>query len=198
MLSGDKSDFTIKCQEVVFKVHQLIIKADSDFCRVSCDSPFKVKLGSKALREHLTDLEQESEEACVALEDDDPEIIARVLEYLYTGSYTEEKPPQLPGLLSLAQERLDMIATCQGAMKRWQMRSGKPIKPDQADAAEYVLTALQTHAKVYGCADKLGLVRLCNASYHTFKNVFPLAIHVLSDKEGLVHPQSRLRHYSFE
>ena len=206
LLSGDRSDFTIKCQEVVFKVHQVVIKADSDFCRVVCDSPFKVDIGPEAQREHLTDMKQESEEACVSLEEDDPEIIARVLEYLYTEDYTEEKPPELPGLPSLPQERLDKIEACQDAMTRLQMASRMPGNAkDKADAADYVATALETHAKLYGCADKLGLARLCKAASDRFKAVFPAAKHVFLDAQvssilGLVYDMTRssdtdLRYY---
>lgn len=55
LLSGENSDFTIKCQDVEFKVHQLVIKANSDFFRVICDRPFKVSIDKVYKCDCLTD-----------------------------------------------------------------------------------------------------------------------------------------------
>ena len=68
--TGRHSDFEIECGEHVFKVHKAIICAKSEFFDKLCSSDF-VEGANKRVK----------------LDDEDPAIIARMLLFIYKGSY---------------------------------------------------------------------------------------------------------------
>jgi BTB/POZ domain len=81
LASGKSSDFTIICQGVKFKVHQAIICPESSFFRAACTNNLKVRRhleSSRATANHMR------HKATLSLPEEDPEIFARVLLWLYT------------------------------------------------------------------------------------------------------------------
>ncbi|KAJ5464768.1 uncharacterized protein N7458_000454 [Penicillium daleae] len=68
--SAEYSDMTIICGNVVFHAHKLIVCPQSEYFKKACSSGF-----------------QEATEP-IRLPDTEPELMRKVLEYLYTGTYT--------------------------------------------------------------------------------------------------------------
>ena len=68
---GDHSDFRITCRGIEFEVHKLIIASASEF--------FRVVSAKEGFPENATGV--------VDLPDDEPEVVARALVFLYTGEY---------------------------------------------------------------------------------------------------------------
>ncbi|KAK5100239.1 hypothetical protein LTR70_001773 [Exophiala xenobiotica] len=71
--TGEFSDFEIKCGGYVFKAHKSIL---------SCRSPFFKAAVSNGMRESF--------ESKIELPEDEPEVVARALIYLYTGKYESD------------------------------------------------------------------------------------------------------------
>ena len=110
--SGKYSDFTITCGDRTFKVHRGIICAQSDFFQAVCASKFKVlqPFTATCASTHTC---QESIEAKVDLPEDEPEIVARVLEYLYTANYDEDK---ISTMLVHPAEELESMSLSHGSI----------------------------------------------------------------------------------
>ena len=70
--TGRHSDFEIACQGHVFKVHEAIVCAKSEFFDKVCSSSFS-----------------EGVNARVNLDDDEPAIVARMILFMYIGTYRE-------------------------------------------------------------------------------------------------------------
>ncbi|KAJ9605955.1 hypothetical protein H2200_009804 [Cladophialophora chaetospira] len=74
--SGQYSDFIIECQGIEFKVHRAIVCPQSTMLSKAINGPFK-----------------EAEEGRINLTEEDPEILSRVLCYLYTSDYDAASVP---------------------------------------------------------------------------------------------------------
>ncbi|RLL97477.1 hypothetical protein CFD26_106509 [Aspergillus turcosus] len=77
-LNPKYSDMTIKCDDEVFPAHRNIICPQSKYFEVACDGRFKK--GDEPIR----------------LDGQDPTLVKKTLEFLYTGNYTYEGPPKDP------------------------------------------------------------------------------------------------------
>ncbi|RHZ66426.1 hypothetical protein CDV55_107178 [Aspergillus turcosus] len=77
-LNPKYSDKTIKCDDEVFPAHRNIICPQSKYFEVACDGRFKE--GDEPIR----------------LDGQDPTLVKKTLEFLYTGNYTYEGPPKDP------------------------------------------------------------------------------------------------------
>ncbi|KAH7366603.1 hypothetical protein BKA66DRAFT_573270 [Pyrenochaeta sp. MPI-SDFR-AT-0127] len=69
--NGEFTDLTITCRSMTFKVHQVVVCSACDFFRKSLEFA-----GGK-----------EAVEKCIDLPEDDPEMIRRLIAYLYLGDY---------------------------------------------------------------------------------------------------------------
>ncbi|UZP41661.1 hypothetical protein NXS19_009477 [Fusarium pseudograminearum] len=79
LLFSDKfADMTIKCKEREFSAHRAIVCSQSSFFDKALSSNFK-----------------EAMTQTVELQEDDPDIVERFLEFLYTGNYTDSVIPTL-------------------------------------------------------------------------------------------------------
>ncbi|CAO2654041.1 Nn.00g107740.m01.CDS01 [Neocucurbitaria sp. VM-36] len=68
---GEYTDLTITCGSLIFQVHQLVVCSACDFF----NNTVKFTAG------------KEAEEKCIDLPEDDPEMIRRLISYLYLGNY---------------------------------------------------------------------------------------------------------------
>lgn len=105
--NGDFTDFTITCGPLVFKVHQLVVCPTCDFFGKSV----KFAVG------------KEAEERRLDLPEDDPEMIRRLISYLYLGDYD---PCNENGILFLSSiKQIESItAVAQAYHSRYRKSSG--------------------------------------------------------------------------
>ncbi|WXC49248.1 hypothetical protein SNK03_011734 [Fusarium graminearum] len=79
LLFSDKfADMTIKCKEREFSAHRAIVCSQSSFFDKAMSSNFKEAMAQT-----------------IELHEDDPDIVERFLEFLYTGNYTDSVIPTL-------------------------------------------------------------------------------------------------------
>jgi hypothetical protein len=101
LLFSDKySDLTITCGGRTFQAHRAVVCSQSAFFGKACDSGFKVIPSSSrrvSHRHHLLTRThvQESISRVVDLPDNDPYILERFLQFLYTGNYEDGEYPVL-------------------------------------------------------------------------------------------------------
>ncbi|KAI9863346.1 MAG: hypothetical protein M1813_003788 [Trichoglossum hirsutum] len=103
LLFNDKySDLMITCGGRTFRAHRAIVCPQTAFFAKACDGSFKVPFLSrpKTSRLHRHTLltrphVQESISGVIDLPDDDPYILERFLQFLYTGTYEDGEYPAL-------------------------------------------------------------------------------------------------------
>lgn len=92
--SAKYSDLTIKCGADEYKLHRVIVCQRSAFFAAACDGQFKVHdLSMQYLARRITVITllfQEAKTSIVALGEDDPPTVRRMLTYLYTLTYHDE------------------------------------------------------------------------------------------------------------
>ncbi|RDH26971.1 hypothetical protein BDQ94DRAFT_164045 [Aspergillus welwitschiae] len=76
------SDFTIKCGDEIFPAHRNILCPQSEYVEIACGSHFKESNGE------------------IIIEDCNPMLIKKTLEFLYTGDYTYDGSPNTQALLN--------------------------------------------------------------------------------------------------
>ncbi|ERF72408.1 hypothetical protein EPUS_06037 [Endocarpon pusillum Z07020] len=163
------SDFIISCKGVDFKVHQAFLVANSTFFRSVCTLPF-----------------QEAEQNHVDLVDEEPEIIARMLSYMYTGDYDDAQIPRW------AEERCIVSPPCSqtqtikdkeglygasevqtessdGKIPAGEEEWGKKISRSGKEGSKKAsLSRMEVNTLVYACGDKLGIRYLKAAATEKF------------------------------
>jgi BTB/POZ domain len=85
------TDFTISCRGVDFKVHRAFLIADSTFFKSVCTLPFKVSRSQRRSIMTIAEIQgfQEAKDSRVDLVDAEPELVAVMLRFLYTGEYDD-------------------------------------------------------------------------------------------------------------
>ncbi|KAF2822990.1 hypothetical protein CC86DRAFT_74538 [Ophiobolus disseminans] len=92
--NGDFTDLTITCGPLTFNVHILVVCSSSDFFRKSVMFPGK-----------------ESEKKCIDLPEDDPEMIRRLVSFLYLGDYDPSVEMDMSSFDSIKQHQSTTVAT---------------------------------------------------------------------------------------
>jgi hypothetical protein len=88
LYSSEKySDMVIKCQGRQWKVHRAVVCPQSKPLAAAVDGNFKV--GSPSTCDTLYLLEQEAIMGEIDLEEDEPEIVELMLQFLYKGAYSD-------------------------------------------------------------------------------------------------------------
>ncbi|KLU91069.1 hypothetical protein MAPG_09592 [Magnaporthiopsis poae ATCC 64411] len=104
------SDVTVTCAGgSTFHLHRAILGAQSEYFAKACWGPFSVKkaaseirpflkLGGKAYSQFIS-FKQEASSGKVDLPDVDPEVFKKLVDFVYTGTYTDFFTPNAEGLL---------------------------------------------------------------------------------------------------
>lgn len=114
--------------------------------------------------------------------EDEPIIVARALQYLYTGNYDVTHSPELPGLpatKAVCCEPTDISPDA--APEGTDSRTETPYAIGANDAAAY----LEVQVKVYALADKLGLQNLRSMAFNWFRGFFIDKADVLTESQTL-------------
>lgn len=170
LASGLYSDFVITCQGRMFKVHKVILAASSEFFRALLRNDCQVC--------HVCDIRlmfisltvcQETRDGKVDLAEDDPEIIALLLKYLYTGVYgigqvkkaafpttrkrgTNDLEVPIPGK-ELKRRRGAKTSAVPGGL----VPSSHSSKKDSEEEPLDHVTLFDQRTRVYAAADKFGV-----------------------------------------
>ena len=91
--SGKYSDLTLTCGDDEYRVHRAIVCPHSAFFEAACGGDFAVNYPStESIGPASTkaDGNQEASSRTIALVDDDPETVRRMLSYMYTFDYQDE------------------------------------------------------------------------------------------------------------
>ena len=153
--TGQYSDFTIICKDREFKVHKMVICPNSDFFRAIAKGSFQVKASEAVFLSSNADTSQEQDS--VTLQESDPDIIAKVLHYLYFASYHTADEACLSAHHVVLREATMFDSTCEGG---WFQALNCRTKSKK----DVVLAQLRTHFQVYKAADMLGVEPLKRAA----------------------------------
>ncbi|KAI1619052.1 hypothetical protein EDD37DRAFT_647835 [Exophiala viscosa] len=145
---GRYSDFIIHCQGYEFKVHRAIVCAASPMLDKACGG-----------------LYVEASEGRIDLSEDDPEILARVLLYLYTNDYEAKTVPSY----------------LEGVTRKSESQSVPAISSVQPKENEALTRLLRIHALVYRSADMLGVEGLKGIASSRFLDVAEIALTLAPD-----------------
>lgn len=165
--TGQHSDFTIECRGRVWKVHKIVLGSISAHLDRVCNGDLRVS--RPRLRDHrssvtiltFADRQEESSEARLVLDEEDPVILDIVVKWLYTTTYIS---------LNTGDEN----------------DAGRA--PDHQQRQEHVqllkINHLQTLVKVYCCADRFLLDDIKHVCMTEMNDALPL---LLLYTGGLVH-----------
>ena len=154
--SGDYHDFVVRCGAKEFKVHRNIICPQSSVLRTLCDPLWK-----------------EGTEGCATLSDQDPDIVALALRFLYTGHYDtdctcKDEVPALPSNLETTESCLNCVK-CQ--------------KGD-----------LMTDVRIYILGDYLDITELKNLSLSRCQHILELHFQPQAFVEAIGEALSNTKH----
>ncbi|ERF68886.1 hypothetical protein EPUS_04538 [Endocarpon pusillum Z07020] len=149
------TDFTIRCQRHKWNVHKAIVCGRSGYFRRLCTSDFKVSRSSERQRDVQFDSElQEAAEATIEICDDNPDIVGRMLIYLYNPTY----------YASSADWDLYQECTNAGVFGEAKRRQALVIPNDESCTAKHLPDPLVVHAKLHGMSKKYDIPDLQHAS----------------------------------
>ncbi|GFF40887.1 hypothetical protein IFM46972_06363, partial [Aspergillus udagawae] len=131
-LNPKYSDLTIICDDEDFPAHRNIICPQSKYFAVACDGRFKEGDGQ------------------IRLDGRDPTLVKKVLEFLYTGSYTYE-PQEYPEMEPLLEGEIEHFVEVDGQTSMATPRTGKAYFHAQmyAQGDYFQIDALKCKAKDY-------------------------------------------------
>jgi len=92
--SGKYSDLTLTCGDDEYRVHRAIVCPHSAFFEAACGGDFAVNYPSAESIGPVStkaDGNQEASSRTIALVDDDPETVQRMLSYMYSFDYQDER-----------------------------------------------------------------------------------------------------------
>ena len=183
--SGQFSDLTISCQDAEFKVHRVVVCSASSMLNAACNGSFQVTSSADCKTRDVNQGYQEATSRKVNFPEDDPQIMSRVVLFLYTSDYDANSVPTfiLPGQnqgsksLATVQQAGQEIkpsttpespATAETPPAKRQKTSAATATPATAQVPMNNTTALppgifetlKTNALVYKCADMLGIENL--------------------------------------
>lgn len=89
--SGEYTDLTIKCGADIHRVHKIIVCKQVSFFTIALRFSGKVCIvDSRGLERTRSDDKQEAQTDVIDLPEDEPNVIASLIQYLYTGKYQDD------------------------------------------------------------------------------------------------------------
>ncbi|KAJ9606900.1 hypothetical protein H2200_008910 [Cladophialophora chaetospira] len=166
--TGKYSDFTIICKDVEFKVHKVVLCGSSSMLDTACKGGFKEATSGK-----------------IEFPEDDPEVMARVVLFMYTGDYDADKAPStiLPSGYSIVAGTPETKTESSAAEKPKSRRIKASTEATPAQSKSGVgqtidkrsFEVLTINALVYKCADMLGIQNLMMLAAERFLADCPVA-----------------------
>ncbi|KAI2687588.1 hypothetical protein CBS147326_6534 [Penicillium roqueforti] len=143
-LNSDYSDLTIICKDAVFSAHKLLVCSRSEYFRRACSSGFKETYNP------------------IHLDEQDPILIEKMLEFLYTGNYTfrsrtPKSPETVDGEAHADEPMIESPLPTELAMN--ESAPNDETLSEQRDTVELVADTLAEchpcyfHVRMYGVAD---------------------------------------------
>ncbi|KPI42697.1 uncharacterized protein AB675_1833 [Cyphellophora attinorum] len=186
LLDGTNSDSRITCKGVEFRGHKLILGSASDF--------FRVTSAQEGFQENATGV--------VDLPEDEPEIVARALIFIYTAEYSSTASADVSKLLG--ESLIDSTETEEATGTGELTTTGEPTetgaRPElsndkhPADSAESPKQSptddrrdrLRISTLTYQIADKFGLRELQLKTFEDFREIFHTYEHSVGGLEEVV------------
>ncbi|KIW19559.1 hypothetical protein PV08_00132 [Exophiala spinifera] len=163
LTTGKYTDLIIRCQEVEFKVHRLIVCTQSDMLDKACGGLF-----------------QEAESGSISFPEIEPENMARVILFMYTGNYHACRLPNFYKKLIN-----DSTEDTEGEEDEEEDETARYLDFWSRNIDHRGLrTALRTNVLMYQCADMLCCERLRQLACARFLNEARLAY----DLDGFDEP----------
>ncbi|OGM39578.1 hypothetical protein ABOM_011759 [Aspergillus bombycis] len=154
-LNPKYSDLSIKCGDEVVPAHQNIICPQSQYFEVACNSRFRESNGE------------------IILEDCDPMLIKKTLEFLYTGDYTYDGSPNTQAFLNSKnssecspQTGADLDFELDGDVGPY------PRPPRKTSTAKFQSCQAVFHAQMYAQGDYFQINGLKTKARQSFENSF--------------------------
>ena len=138
------TDLKIMCEGTEFKVHKIVLSSQSEFFRATCSSGFLVRKVSVSSIRKLIIL-QESSTNAINLTEDGLNLVSRMIDCLYRGTYND----------------FDATADGQSWKSASQLHAAMYALGDKYDMAvlkETALSKYKTHASNTGAQDLLGFL----------------------------------------
>ncbi|KAH8724450.1 hypothetical protein GQ44DRAFT_740330 [Phaeosphaeriaceae sp. PMI808] len=181
--NGDFTDLIVTCGPLKFEVHKLVVCSISDF--------FKDSLG--------TAVDEETGKKCIALPEDDPEMVRRLISYMYLRDYDPNGGldivkfndiKQFESTTVLASTHHQQVSKCSCLAPspknlKQPLRAYTPVPlllgdtkviPRFNDTAE-VANPLTIHTTMYALGDKYGVQGLCDLAKEKFESCLDLHVH---------------------
>ncbi|KAL4893628.1 hypothetical protein BDV59DRAFT_201795 [Aspergillus ambiguus] len=95
-LSDKYSDLTITCRDKVFPAHRVVVCPQSGYFARACDGASKVKCVVQSSYENEYPLIAKESSGKIEIQDFDPILVEKTLEFLYTGDYIPDLSTYVP------------------------------------------------------------------------------------------------------
>jgi len=190
--NGDFTDFIISCGGQEFAVHSVVVGSACEFFAKSLKFTGKVRLGCSILQFLALTPEQEAEERRIHLEDDDPEMIRRLVAYLYLGDYDPSDELGIKVFGNIKQHETTTVAAPVCHVRRTMFDTSQAF--DECACLAYnaggilrdsmqVAEPLTIHAAMYALADKYQVTGLGEVA----KGKFEKTLHHHYNSEDFVN-----------
>ncbi|KAL2006817.1 hypothetical protein VTN00DRAFT_9485 [Thermoascus crustaceus] len=163
--TGEFSDFTIVCGDSEWKVHRVILCAQSQYFRVICKECYR-----------------EGTSRRLELKEEDPDVIQAVLSFLYTDDYETDvigDSQDANGRDTGEEEEIHNGSTLSTTETE---TNEEPPKVGAEQATVHAYAALvNRHVQIYACADRFCISHLKNLAAERFQEQLSLLLGHLED-----------------